>query len=337
MLSNPNVLFLLGRSLNRPTFDSCATWSPVATTVLDEVRIGRHPAGIFINEENSVYVTNRDNGSILVWHNDTITIIVANLINSWSLFVTTSKDIYVDNGRVDRWTLNTTSGVTVMTTNSSCTGLFIDISNSLYCSLAEKHRVFKVGLTDYANNPIITVAGSPCPGPVSNMLDHPHGIFVDDQLRLYVADTGNNRVQRFAVGQSNAITVAGFGSASMVFLLNKPTSVVLDGDDNLFIVDSSNHRIIRSIADDFECVVGCSGGSGVSSTQLDHPLTMSFDAIGNLFVTDSNNHRVQKFSLTQNSCSTYIYPFRSPILFISSQDGRSLPLSRRSTGVKIYR
>ncbi len=54
-------------------------------------------------------MTNRDNGSILVWHNGTTAstkIISANLINPWSLFVTTSNDIYVDNGysngRVDR-------------------------------------------------------------------------------------------------------------------------------------------------------------------------------------------------------------------------------------------
>jgi sugar lactone lactonase YvrE len=257
-------------------------------------------------------MTNRDNGSILVWHNGTTAstkIISANLINPWSLFVTTSNDIYVDNGyskgRVDRWTLNTTNSVTVMTVNSSCTGLFMDTYNSLYYSLSDKHRVFKVGLINNTNDSI-TVAGTSCPGPVSNMLDHPHGIFVDNNLNLYVADTQNNRVQRFALGESNAMTVAGFG-ATITFILNQPTGIVLDADDNLFIVDSHNHRIIRSIANDFQCLVGCSGESGTSATHLHNPQTMSFDAIGNIFVTDSNNHRIQKFNLIQNSCGMYIY------------------------------
>jgi sugar lactone lactonase YvrE len=138
------------------------------------------------------------------------------------------------------------------------------------------------------------------------MLDHPHGTFIDKNLNLYVADSHNNRVQRFALGQSNAMTVAGFG-VTMTFILNKPTSVVLDADGNLFIVDSHNHRIIRSIANDFQCLVGCSGESGTSANHLHNPQTMSFDAIGNIFVTDSNNHRIQKFNLIQNSCGMYVY------------------------------
>ena len=295
--------------MNQPKLGSCATWSPTATTFVDKSWVGQYPIGIFINEENTIYVTNRDNGSILVWHNETTRIVSTNLINSWSLFVTTSNDIYVDNGysngRIDRWTLNATNSVTVMNINSSCTGLFVDIYNSLYCSLADKHRVFKIGLINNTNN-LITVAGTFCAGPVSNMLDHPHGIFVDSNLNLYVADTHNNRVQRFALGQSNAMTVAGFG-ITLTFILNHPTSVVLDTDSNLFIVDSHNHRIIRSIANDFQCLVGCSGESGTSANHLHNPQTMAFDAIGNIFVTDSNNHRIQKFSLTRSSCGMYIY------------------------------
>jgi hypothetical protein len=291
----------------------------MATTFVDESWIGQYPISIFINEQDIVYITNRNNGSIIVSQNGTTRIISANLTNPWSLFVTTSNDIYVDNGysnsRVDRWTLNATNSVTVMKINSSCTGLFVDIYTNLYCSSADKHRVFKIGLLNNTNDSIITVAGTPCPGPVAHMLDHPHGIFVDKNLKLYVADTYNNRIQRFEFRQLNAMTVAGFG-ATMTFLLNKPTSVVLDVNENLFIVDSYNHRIIRSIANEFQCLVGCSGGSGMSANQLHNPQTMAFDAIGNIFVTDSNNHRIQKFSLIQNFCGMYIDFFRSTFMIV---------------------
>jgi sugar lactone lactonase YvrE len=198
--------------LNQPKLSSCATWSSNATTIANESWVGQYPVGIFINKQNTIYITNRNNGNILVWHNGSTAptkTIFANLINSWSLFATISNDIYVDNeylnGRVDKWTLNAIKSETVMNVNSSCTGIFVNIYNSLYCSSADKHRVFKVGLTSSTTS--LTVVGTGCPRPVSNMLDHPHGIFVDNNTNLYVADTHNNRIQRFASDQLNAITI----------------------------------------------------------------------------------------------------------------------------------
>jgi DNA-binding beta-propeller fold protein YncE len=152
----------------------------------------------------------------------------------------------------------------------------------------------------------MSVAGIGCPGPVANMLDHPHGIFVDENFNLFVADTDNNRIQRFESNKMDAVTVAGFG-AFVTFLLNKPTSVILDGNGYLFIVDSQNHRVIRSVSNGFECLFGCSGDSGASANLLNYPQTMAFDKHGNIFVTDFNNHRIQKFVLARNSCGMYVH------------------------------
>jgi DNA-binding beta-propeller fold protein YncE len=59
--------YLLVSSLNQPNLSSCATWSSSVITFVDKSWVGQYPIGIFINEQNTVYVTNRDNGSILVW------------------------------------------------------------------------------------------------------------------------------------------------------------------------------------------------------------------------------------------------------------------------------
>jgi DNA-binding beta-propeller fold protein YncE len=201
--------------------------------------------------------------------------------------------------------MNATNSEPVMNVRSSCTGLFVDINNTLYCSSVNEHRVVKVKLNSETMMPIVA-AGTGCPGPVPNMLDHPHGIFVDINFDLYVADTDNHRIQRFAPDQSSATTVAGFG-ASIYFILNRPTSVVLDADGYLFIVESHNHRIIRSIPDGFQCVAGCSDGSGATSGQLHNPQTMAFDSHGNIFVTDMNNHRIQKFILVYGSYGMFVY------------------------------
>ena len=149
------------------------------------------------------------------------------------------------------------------------------------------------------------VAGTGCPGPVPNMLSHPHGIFVDINFNLYVADTNNNRIQRFAFGELNGNTIAGFGSSTR-FTLKRPTGIVLDADNYLFIVDSHNHRIIRSIYNGFQCIAGCSGQAGDASDQLYYPNSLAFDNIGDILVTDMKNRRIQLLKLITNSRSKSI-------------------------------
>ncbi|CAF1297232.1 unnamed protein product [Rotaria sp. Silwood1] len=237
----------------------------------------------------------------------TITI-STNSTNIWSLFVTIDGDIYADNanenGYVNKWTFNATQSEIAMNVHGWCTGLFVDINYHLYCSSTNKHHVIKIPINNGQTVPIV-VAGTGCSGPVPNMLDHPHGIFVDNKLNLYVADTGNNRIQFFVPGNKNAKTIAGFG-AMVYFILNRPTDIALNADGYLYIVESQNHRIIRSTPNGFKCLVGCSGNSGITSSQLDYSQTMAFDTAGNIFVSDFNNHRIQKFQLIKNSCGMSI-------------------------------
>lgn len=304
--------YLLGISFNQPKFSSCATWNANATTLADENLIGQFPTDVFINTRNSIYVINDQNNRVLIGHNGTLAryeSISESWVNPWSLFVTDIGDIFIDNGytngRVDKWLWNRAQRVSVMNVNSSCTGLFIDVANSLYCSSANEHRVLKLELDYHTSTPMV-VAGTGCPGPIVNMLDYPHGIFVDENFNLFVADTNNNRIQLFRPGQLNAVTVAGLGAPNF-FVLNRPTDIVLDGNGSLFIVDSHNHRIIRLVSNKSQCLLGCSGKSGASSSQLYNPQSMAFDPDGHILVTDFNNHRIQKFMLAQNSCGMYIH------------------------------
>ena len=268
----------------------------------DESLIGQQPAGLFINTNNNLYIADRQNSRILIWYNESFTekmIISGNLINVWSLFVATKHDIYVD-----KWIVNRTEDTSTTHSTNSCTGLFlVDGSNALYCSSIEQHRVLNIELDTGVNVP---VAGTGCPGPLTNMLDHPHGIFVDDSMNLFVADTDNNRVQRFGTGQSHATTIAGFGEP-IVFMLERPTSVVIDGDDCVYIVDSGNNRIIRLVSHGYECLFGCSKEGESSASVLNKPQMMAFDKYGNILVADVGNRRLQKFALARNSCGRYIH------------------------------
>src|SRR5262249_28395487 len=98
-------------------------------------------------------IANRENGHILVWEDESsipTRDISANLINPWSLFVTTDGDIYINNGnnRVDKWALNATYSELEMEVDSLCTGLFVDINYNLYCKSMNNHRVVKMPLND---------------------------------------------------------------------------------------------------------------------------------------------------------------------------------------------
>ena len=180
-----------------------------------------------------------------------------------------------------------------------CQSLFVDMNNTLYCSVSEINMVVSK-LLDNSTSSFTAVAGTGCSGSASNKLASPFGIFVDLSFNLFVADNNNDRIQRFQPGNSNGTTVAGNGTTGTINL-SHPTHVVLDGNGYLFIVDSGNNRIVRSGPSGFRCVVGCLHGSGPAADQLSSPQTMSFDTYGNIWVADYNNNRVQKFLIADGS------------------------------------
>ncbi|CAF1031063.1 unnamed protein product [Adineta steineri] len=298
----------LDPAYNRPKFCSNASWNQSAITFTYISVFDAHPIGIFININNTIYVNNRVNNEIQIWFNNSISptqTIHDNFSASYSIFVTTNGDIYVDNGalnyRVDKWTLNGNTSVPVMYVSTSCYGLFVDTTDTLYCSMFNFHQVVKRWLND-SSSTLTAIAGTGTAGNTLSMLDGPCGIYVNTNFDLYVADYNNNRIQLFQSGQLNAVTVAGAGSLNTTIALNGPTGIVLDADNHLFIADQGNHRIVGSDSNGFHCLVGCSGSNGSASNQLLSPATLSFDSYGNIYVADTGNSRIQKFILSTNSC-----------------------------------
>ena len=137
------------------------------------------------------------------------------------------------------------------------------------------------------------------------MVSNPCGIFVNPTFDLYVADSGNNRIQMFPYGASNAITVAGNGATGTISL-NQPRAIILDALDVLFIADTMNHRIVASGSSGFRCILGCGGTAGSAADQLNSPVSLSFDRDGNLFVVDQGNARLQKFDMQIVACRRLI-------------------------------
>ena len=304
----PSILFV-ALSFNVPIFSSCAEWSINATTFANISLIGSTPHGLFINSENTVYSPARTLNQIHIWHgNNTVPTqtISNNFSKPTSVFVNDQKDVFVDNGiyykRVEHWISNTSTVVAAMHVKGTCTGLFVDINNTLYCSMEDYHQVIKKLILNSLNTTAVA-AGNGTNGFSPATLSRPQGIYVDLTLMLYVADCGNDRIQVFQSNPYNGTTIAGNGSLHTVSL-NCPTSLAVDPYGYLFIVDSENHRIVGVGSNGSRCVVGCSG-KGNGASQLSNPRVLSFDIHGNIFVTDWDNNRIQKFSLTNNNCSKY--------------------------------
>lgn len=252
---------------------------------------------------------------ILVWPNGNDTLIKCygeKYQDSYGIFITTLGDVYVDNGnwfdRVERRSSSENENfsisanfTSVMDVSHACFGLFVDIDNNLYCSVKELHQVFKKSLDTSRNDPVNVVAGIGCEGSEANRLRRPYGIFVTTNFTLYVADCGNDRVQKFEKGQINGTSVAGNG-ASNTINLKCPSGIVFDADGYIYISDNQNHRIIGSGPTGFRCIIGCRTKSSCQPRTLEEPQALSFDSFGNLYVTEWLRGQIVKFSLASNSC-----------------------------------
>ena len=300
------MLHTIDISYNQPKLPRCSQWNPYAITFAEKVTLGAYPLGVFVDKSDLVYVNSEVTKEIHMWNlnsNTSTSIIANNRAFFYSLFVTVREDIYISNSvssAVEKWTQNATEG-TIVAHGFVCYGLFVDISNHLYCSFYTGNQVVKKSLNDDSSVGII-VAGNGTAGIASNMLDGPYGMFVTISYDLYVADSWNHRVQLFKPDQLDGITVAG-GISMPTVKLNRPVAVFFDMDDYLYIVEAGHNRIIRLRSNMFYCIVGCSAVSGAAPHQLNFPVGAAFDTHGNIFVADYLNSRIQKFILLTNTSS----------------------------------
>ncbi len=106
---------------------------------------------------------------------------------------------------------------------------------------------------------------------------------------VYVADSGNNRIERFALDGSEAFEWGSYGGGGGQF--SYPRGVVANAGEVL-VADDDNHRIEKF--DPNGVFQGAAGTQGTGPGQFGFPYGVTLDAAGNVYVADDINHRIVK-------------------------------------------
>jgi DNA-binding beta-propeller fold protein YncE len=136
-------------------------------------------------------------------------------------------------------------------------------------------------------------------GTAEGQFHAPQAISIDSKDNVYVADTGNNRIQVFQVLSSNGTYGTflrgwgGFGTDNGFF--NQPRGIAVDQGGNVYVADTGNNRI-QVFFSNGTFMRGW-GTEGTFSGFFSHPEGTAVNPLsGNVYVADTGNNRIQVFS-----------------------------------------
>ncbi|CAF3042616.1 unnamed protein product [Rotaria socialis] len=275
------------------------------------------------------------------WNSGTVTTVAGGrgngaawtqMSSSYGLFIDSTFNIYISeysNCRVTRWANgNTTAGGLVAGGNGCGSalnqlynpwGIYLNGNKTLFVADYSNHRIQK---WVYGATTGVVVAGeSSVAGSFSYQLNSPTSITFDQYSNMYVLDTNNNRIQRWAPGATYGITVV---SASM----STPLGLKFDFSGNLYVADYNNHRIAsfkiycpqptnRVCGTSYwngtlTTIAGTLSSSGTSATLLSSPYSVFLDGLNRTYVVDTGNNRIQRFSSGSTIGTTVAGWYTSP-------------------------
>jgi len=142
-------------------------------------------------------------------------------------------------------------------------------------------------------------------------LHGPGGTALDVTGKVYIADTGNNKVRVVSGGVITTVAgtgtagASGDGAAASSAQLSGPASVSLDAAGDVYIADAGNNKVrevsaatgvISTVAG--TGTAGSSGDGGLATgALLNAPAGVVSDSNGDLYIADSGNNKVRKVNV----------------------------------------
>ena len=203
-----------------------------------------NPMGIVIDSSGNVYVADQVHQRIAKFtNNGTFIADWSSQINPTDIAIDSSDNVYVTemfDSRIAKFHSNGTL-ITKWNTGPICRGIAVDSSDKIWVTSANN------GDTNYLVQKFTpqgilldqwTSAGT---DGVNIPTFNGYGIAFDSQGKLFIADTFNNRIQKYETN-GTLITqwgILGTGDSE----LNWPHDLAIDFQDNIFVTDTFNHRV----------------------------------------------------------------------------------------------
>lgn len=183
-------------------------------------------------------------------------------------------------------------------------GLAVASDGSLYVADSENHRIQHLS----SEGEVIHVWGSygipsgsdPAPPGTFN---EPWGIALGPDGSVYVADTWNNRVQKFTP-QGEFITTWGYGISQTEdpFGFYGPRDIAVNSLGEVYVTDTGNKRVV--VFDSSGNFIAQFGSAGLAPGQFDEPVGIAIDNQNRIYVADTWNQRIQVF--IQSTDNTFL-------------------------------
>ncbi|UJR12855.1 hypothetical protein I4U23_017029 [Adineta vaga] len=226
----------------------------------------------------------------------------------------------------------------------NCRGLYVNERGDIYVLDAYNQRVLKWKVDANAG---VLVAGGGGEGNGSNQLSDAHGLYVDTVNDvIYVADTGNHRIQKYTSGSVNGITVLSgapqTATSTMLRGMYYPQAVFVDKIGNILVGDWA--RITKWAPNGSTGSLIADGTQGFNAIRMDTPSAFGFDGTGNLGITvagygngsagNTNNSLKNPYGLALDAADSLFVADYSNSRVIKFQPGSLNGIIVAGTGVR---
>jgi sugar lactone lactonase YvrE len=215
----------------------------------------------------------------------------------------------------------------------------VDSSGNVFVADTFNDRIQKFQLANPCPSGTTQVALGVClvkewggPGTGKGQFVHPVGLAVDSSGNVFVADTGNNRIQKFLLADpcpTGTTQVPGYPGVCYIIKwggpgagygkFQSPRHIAVDSSGNVFVSDLYNNRIQKFLladpcpgsttqvdpgacyitewgyGDALACILARTFVCHSSPNQFEAPYGVAVDSSGNVFVADYRADRIHEF------------------------------------------